>query len=1057
MLKNLLWILTLSCLGFSKAFGQAPTPVVEYIAHYGNYGDGQDLTGYVTYRVYLQFSATAVNPALGSIYAAVADIGPTSIINVNTDCGNFFQHDFGGPTVEPINCALLNVYPSLRYDSFFTVGNLCKAPGNAALNTITLDLPLLQAWENDNNDGNYFDGPNAMTLSNTAFFHLPVNDVLNIPDANDRVLIGQFTTCGNLCMTYSIQYYNNYTGPNGVYETALQTVCFDHPCLSMPMDTDPAVTAVDCFGDPTQVVFGDGGYNGVDYTLYNGGTIGSGTVANTYTNQTSGLTINSLAPGTYYATMIDDAGCRDTSAVFTISIPDELLFDATLTQDILCFGDNNGEIQVSCSGGTGTLVVDVNGTGSYPCGSLITDLTCGNKVVTVTDENGCQETETIVIACPTDIVATLNSTNIPCFGYDNGTITGTVTGGTGTKTVDLILNSGVVNTVNGTGTVNVNFTNLDSGIYTVLVTDANGCTETVNITITEPAEFSATTTTEPTICFGSCNGSVSFEIVGGTPAFTTVVRDASNVIQNNLNALCAGDYTWTITDGNDCDITGEFIVEEPADLTYELEVTDESCFGYCDGVISLTNVAGGTGAFDYVLTPNSGICQAPCSGTNITYTALCNGTYSIRVTDEAGCINQINSIVVVSPPQVVITLTPVNVSCFGFADGSVTVSGSGGTGGDLFSGLDGALLPVTYENLAPNNYAYTILDANGCAASDDVQITEPEVLEATFVSAEDVSCGGACDGSANFLVVGGTAPYGYLLNPNGTTGSVNNTIGSLCADDYELIIEDLQGCLDTITFSVNEPPEIDIDVQLDRPTCTGMFDGAAIIEVNGGTGELTTIIEPNSLEIISTGDTIFDILNLGETVIILTVYDENQCSIRDSIEVVPDLITNMVLNTFSSPETCWDMQDGTATVAVQYGFGPLTYQWDDPNMQTTAIATNLVSSETYTVIVTDSIGCTLSTEVFIEPTIGCFYITNAITPNGDGSNDLWLIGGLEFFPNAKVQVFNRWGQVVFESTGYPSAWDGSYKGEPLPVADYYYIIDYSEEADPIMGTVTIKY
>jgi gliding motility-associated-like protein len=208
---------------------------------------------------------------------------------------------------------------------------------------------------------------------------------------------------------------------------------------------------------------------------------------------------------------------------------------------------------------------------------------------------------------------------------------------------------------------------------------------------------------------------------------------------------------------------------------------------------------------------------------------------------------------------------------------------------------------------------------------------------------------------------------------------------------------------------------------------------------------------------VNTGDTIFDILNLGETVIILTVFDENQCSIRDSIEVVPDLITNMVLNTFSSPETCWDMQDGTDTVSVQYGFGPITYQWDDPNMQTTAIATNLISSETYTVIVTDSIGCTLTTEVFIEPTIGCFYITNAITPNGDGSNDQWMIGGLEFFPNAKVQVVNRWGQVVFESTGYPAAWDGTYKGEPLPVADYYYIIDYSEEADPIMGTVTIKY
>ncbi|MEN9640428.1 MAG: hypothetical protein RLZZ262_2297, partial [Bacteroidota bacterium] len=80
-----------------------------------------------------------------------------------------------------------------------------------------------------------------------------------------------------------------------------------------------------------------------------------------------------------------------------------------------------------------------------------------------------------------------------------------------------------------------------------------------------------------------------------------------------------------------------------------------------------------------------------------------------------------------------------------------------------------------------------------------------------------------------------------------------------------------------------------------------------------------------------------------------------------------------------------------------------------------------------------------------------------LTPNGDGDNDLWLLGGIEYYPSAKIQVFNRWGQSVFESRGYNNPWDGSYQGQQLPVADYYFVIDYAEDKEPITGTVTIKY
>jgi gliding motility-associated-like protein len=220
---------------------------------------------------------------------------------------------------------------------------------------------------------------------------------------------------------------------------------------------------------------------------------------------------------------------------------------------------------------------------------------------------------------------------------------------------------------------------------------------------------------------------------------------------------------------------------------------------------------------------------------------------------------------------------------------------------------------------------------------------------------------------------------------------------------------------------------------------------------------VTTIFDPDDYEITENAPGNYSISSLGETQFVIDIFDENECTLQEVVNVIPDIITDMVITTYSSPETCWNQMDGTATVAVQNGFLPLSYEWNDPEAQTTPVATGLASSEVYSVTVTDDIGCNLTVQVEVDPTIGCFFIANALTPNGDGANDFWLIGGLEFFPEAKVQVFNRWGQVVFESTGYPSPWDGSFEGELLPVADYYFIIDYSKDFDPIMGTVTIKY
>ncbi|MFM7815279.1 MAG: gliding motility-associated C-terminal domain-containing protein, partial [Flavobacteriales bacterium] len=421
-----------------------------------------------------------------------------------------------------------------------------------------------------------------------------------------------------------------------------------------------------------------------------------------------------------------------------------------------------------------------------------------------------------------------------------------------------------------------------------------------------------------------------------------------------------------------------------------------------------------------------------------------------------GCTKQVSNIQVGTPAPINIELSGQNITCFGFDNGEISVNTSGGTDPIVITPSN-QQSPFTFTDLAPGTYVYTITDANGCTDTDEYTLTEPELLTSATAEIIDVTCGGLCDGQMDYTVAGGTAPYAFFLIPTGQIGVANGNINSLCANDYQMVITDFNECVDTLEFAVVEPAPLTITYDVDSPTCTGMFDGSAEVLVSGGTGPLDLTISPDDTDILVINESLTIINNVGEESIYFELRDSVGCRILDTLVVVPDIITDMVLTLYSSPETCWNMVDGTATVAVQNGNWPITYLWDDELAQITASATGLASNQEYTVIVTDDIGCTLSATVAVDDTDGCFFIANAITPNGDGSNDTWVLGGLEFYPSCKINVFNRWGQLVYSSTGYSAPWNGTYQGELLPVADYYFTIDYAADKEVIMGTVTIKY
>ena len=1044
------------------SFGQLATnPVsIDCTVHYGDYGEpGVDLTGYVTYEVYINFA----NPQnyLSSVFASEAFQDciqdPDSAVFFQFPCG-LFQHEIESQFGYNQSCLYnFGLFPTSEFDSWLTIGKECSnTPTCDFIGAIGSCPQWLAAFEGPIN-GNFFDGGGFFWDEYAIFNGSCYNPATTLAyaGADNRVKIGQFTSCGDMSGCINLSYRTQQmVNQNNFNPLIALNVCFEkqHPCLSNAMDNTPTIGSAGCFGEGNQVALGAGGNGNIDYKLFD--STNPTIPLNTYSNQNNGLIITPINPGSYYISMIDSVGCRDTTAIFNVTGPQPLVLDVLQVSDVLCFGETTGQIQLNCSGGTGDLTVTVNGD-NYNCGNLIQNLGCGVYNIILTDENNCSANDEVIMSCPVEMVYNPVATSIECFGDDDGSIVGSVSGGTGIITANWISDEGFNATFFANSPLNISITNLDGAEYNVIIADANGCEIIETITITEPNELIVTSTFTNATCFGFCDGTAVFEISGGTTPYSTTVTLVGGG-SSNSSALCAGNYLAVITDANGCSFQENFTITQQNGITSTNTPQSVSCAGVCDGVILVQNVTGGYGGYIYSISPNSGVCGGTCSGTSATYSALCASSYNILISDQQGCTQAINNIQITSPAPLQIILNPTNVTCFGAGNGQVEVSSIGGSNPIILT-PGNLTLPATVTNLAPGTFSYTITDAGGCFATEDVIITQPEQLSVELITTESVSCGNACDGRVEYEVSGGITPYFYVLQPLGNGGVVTGVIGSLCAQNYNLIIADFFNCLDTLDFTIDSPDPLEIIVDLDSPTCTGMTDGSAEISLQGGTGSLMFFITPEETNFTEIDSVTFLLTDLGESVIYFELIDETNCLLIDSLEIVPDIISDMVLTTYSSPESCWNENDGTATITVQNGNAPLNYEWSDANLQSTPIAVGLAPSQTYQVVVTDAIGCNLSSDVFVDPTLGCFFISTGITPNGDGVNDFWILGGLEYYPDCKVNVVNRWGQIVYESKGYNNPWDGRLKGESLPVADYYFVIEYSEDKDPILGTVTIKY
>ncbi|MFT6166245.1 MAG: gliding motility-associated-like protein [Vicingaceae bacterium] len=692
--------------------------------------------------------------------------------------------------------------------------------------------------------------------------------------------------------------------------TSIDTVIITEPDLLT--STISAFTAVSC----------NGGANGTATVTASGGT-----TPYTYAWPSGTPTANEtgLSQGTYVVTVTDFNNCTSTSSII-ITEPNVLTSAIGTSTNVSCNGGADGTATVTAAGGTTPYSY------SWPSGDTMatdTGLTQGTYLVTVTDFNNCTSTDTIIITEPSLLTSTISSFNgISCNGSSDGTATVNASGGTAPYSYAW-----------PSGTPTATETGLDQGTYIVTVTDFNNCTSTSSVIIVEPTIFTSAIGTSTNVsCNGGVDGTAAVTASGGTTPYSYSWPSGDTTA--NDSGLTAGTYVVTITDFNNCTSTDTIIITEPDILTSTISAfTAVSCNGGANGAATVT-ASGGTAPYSYAW---------PSGTPTATETVLSQGTYMVTVTDFKNCTS--TSSVIITEPNVLTSAiaTSTNVSCNGGADGTATVTASGGTTPYSYSWPSGDTT-ATDTTLTQGTYVVTVTDFNNCTSTDTIIITEPSLLTSTISSFNGISCNGSSDGTATVTASGGTAPYSYAW-PSGTPTATET---GLDQGTYVVTVTDFKNCTSTSSINITEPNVLTSAIGTStNVSCNGGADGIATVTASGGT-------TPYSYSW-SSGDTTATDSGLTQGTYIVTVTDFNNCTSTDTITITePNILTATI--SASTNVSCNGGSNGAATVTASGGTVPYTYAW--PSGTPTANEAGL-SQGTYVVTVTDFNNCTSTATVLI--------------------------------------------------------------------------------------------
>ena len=778
-------------------------------------------------------------------------------------------------------------------------------------------------------------------------------------------------------------------------------------------------------------------------------------------------TVNGLFPGSYQLEVEDDNGCTTVYSPVTIGEPSPITVDLSILSDyngvdISCFGYSDAVILANAGGGTGLYTFEwfnstnPNDIRTFTSAAFDTLSLIPQDVysVTVTDDRGCTAEDNITVNQPDQItVGFENVTNIRCEGNNDGQATATYTGGLGFGNYAVSWFDSDANVIS----LIAQATNLSAGNYSATYTDNNGCVGTglININYSELFSINNTDDTTSVSCLGDIDATFNFNVSGGWLPYTYDWNDPLNQQLATAVGLAPGQwYTNIITDANNCVIVDSVYVTSPIDVvevsTYS--ITDNDCYEDNSGAITV-EVIGGTPTYQFEWSGANGTV-----GNNQNINGLSNGTYNLVVTDLYGC-EHTSTYTVDGPdsPLLINSIVTTNVSCNGLEDGTASLTGqiTGGTTPYVNIDWDG-------ENpslLAAGNYTVIVTDDNGCTKSSSFTIYEPDAYSVSLDVINEY-----CEGQNGSILVqttgatpSNTGNYDYSITPiSGISPSFDYQSSSATQSDiivdfpsvndvadtlFLLTITDDNGCEFTQEVEIHPARVFNYNEVLN--VCYGdsiSLDGSMFAEYDSYSWSISP-----SQELFTNGAELGLIVNNSSTITVEVEDLSSSCSFTDELNI-------QVLNPVIVANDDIGITRGESlTLSISDGEAPYLWSTDE---STSSIDVSPLITTNYVAYALDTVtGC------IGNDTIRVFVGMNeGFSPNADGYNDTWEISYLNQYESVKIQIFNRWGASIWESSS-PNIlnWDGKYNGNDLPIGTYYYIISFEDDInkEPLTGPVTI--
>ncbi|MEM6396910.1 MAG: gliding motility-associated C-terminal domain-containing protein [Bacteroidota bacterium] len=759
-------------------------------------------------------------------------------------------------------------------------------------------------------DGSNCEAVSTFTIASTSSVDVQAMiDEVSCPGGNDGAV--NLTTSGSLLpLTYNWSTGSDSTAITdlgaGTYELTITDAagCVYESSYTITepdeFTVDSLITLNDCFGGSAASI-----------ELLPPTT---GTFTAEWNTTDTGLSLTDLQAGDYTVTITNDLGCEQT---YDFSLTDENpALDFMADQVSASCGETNGSLTLSPSGGLGPYTYNWETGDNEPS---INGQASGSYAFTITDALGCTLESQATIGEETTAAVASSVVEPTCVDAENGSISLDLSG-SGPFTVDW-----------SNGEIGTDIANLGAGQISVTIVDANGCTITRDFDLQPTSSLDLDALVKDVTCFSGTNGSVTTTSAASLPPL--IYEWSNNVVTPNLTDVAAGIYELTITDAAGCEYESSYAINEPDAFVI-------------DSIITLNDCSGGSAASIEIVPPATGTFTADwsTSDTGLSLTGLSAGNYSVIVTSELGCEQAYNFAIVDEVEPILIDLTVEDPTCT-FENGSISASVDGGNGPFTFDwGTAGSGADLT--DLGDGDYALLVTDQTGCTATIDTFLAPyPQLTNSSNL--EEPLCAGDVTGSISLMPDGGTAPYTYSWSNSATEPEIEG----LTADDYEVTITDALGCELVESFTINEPPPLQLDQIVTQPLCFGDL-GSVVFGPSGGSGTYTFSGDLTGAALtydLPAGDYNFELL------------DENNCSLPAQLQIVePEELSSDVIST-TNPDL--GVENGQISAEASGGTPPYIFEWSNGD---TGAEIDGLGPGTYTAVVTDANGCQTTISATLE-------------------------------------------------------------------------------------------